>query len=185
MFDYDVDMNGYFHSGGMVGAPFNTQVAYARDMASFFTFLWRGRGGRGWRDAEEEDHLAYFRWRRGGECRPRVAGSTWSREVTAVSQFYAWAVARGLAAVNPVPRRSRRAPLPGAVGSTATAAPATLPHDVRREQIEWPTPPAYRRRRDVGVRGYRPDGLADPAFRGRWAARKSLGKTPTFHQPGY
>ncbi len=175
-FDYDVELNGYFHRAAMVGAPWNTQAAYARDIAGFFSFPVGRSGGRGWRDAVEADHLAYLRWRRGGEAGSRVSASTWSREVTAVNQFYSWAVDRGLVAGNPVPQRSGRTPPRGlsAAAAAAETVPATLPHDVRRERIEWLPPAAYRRWRDVGLRGYGPDGLPDPAFCGRWAARNAV-----------
>ncbi len=51
--------------------------------------------------------------------------------------------------------------------------PATYAHDERGEQVEWLPPASYRLWRDVGVRGYSPDGLPSPRFRGRWAARNA------------
>ncbi|RSM42658.1 hypothetical protein DMA12_20770 [Amycolatopsis balhimycina DSM 5908] len=44
-------------------------------------------------------------------------------------------------------------------------------HGASRERVEWLPASSYRRRRDVGVRGYGPDGLPGPGFRGRWPAR--------------
>ena len=43
-----------------------------------------------------------------------------------------------------------------------------------RRAIGWLPPVDYRRWRDVGVRGYAPDGLPDPGFRGRLAARNAV-----------
>lgn len=57
-FDYDVVLNSFFHSVGMVASSANTQRGYARDLAAFLTFLTFARSGRSWRDASEADHLA-------------------------------------------------------------------------------------------------------------------------------
>jgi site-specific recombinase XerD len=172
-FEYDVEMNDFFRSSLMEGRPQNTLDAYVRDMAGFFTFLWTARGGKGWRDADEDDHLAYRAWR---VLRLRRAGATWGREVATVNVFYEWAVERGLVAVNPIPQRAARARPVQARGSRLARAggttPATGPHNARRDRIEWVPPKSYRQWRDVGLRGYRADGLPG-GFRGRWAARNA------------
>jgi integrase len=51
--------------------------------------------------------------------------------------------------------------------------PATYSHGAGRQKIEWLPATSYRRWRDVGIRGYTPDGVPDPRFRGRWAARNA------------
>ncbi|WP_428837560.1 site-specific integrase [Streptomyces olivaceiscleroticus] len=71
-----------------------TRFGYARDLAAFLAFLWSARGRKGWRDAVEEDHLAYLVWRRRDADGPRVAGATWNREVAGVDAFYRGAVRR-------------------------------------------------------------------------------------------
>jgi hypothetical protein len=63
-FEYDVVLNRYFLRPTLVGAPGNTQLAVAREIRRFLDFLWRSRGHRGWRDATEADHDAYWYWRR-------------------------------------------------------------------------------------------------------------------------
>ena len=131
-FEYDVELNAFFRSSLMEGRPQNTLEAYVRDMAGFFTFLWTARGGKGWRDADEDDHLAYRAWRVLGL---RRAGATWGREVATVNVFYEWAVERGLVAVNPIPQRAARARPVQAGGSRRSRAegttPATGPHNAR------------------------------------------------------
>jgi len=52
--------------------------------------------------------------------------------------------------------------------------PATYAHDSAGERVEWLPPTSYRLWRDVGIRGQGPDGLPDPAFRGRWATRNAV-----------
>ncbi|MFD5891763.1 NUDIX domain-containing protein [Streptomyces sp. NPDC060334] len=87
MFEYDVVLNRFFQSPGIRMHAVNTQFGYARDLAAFLTFLWVSRRGKGWRDAAEEDHLAYLAWRRRDGDGPRIAGSTWNREVAGVDAF--------------------------------------------------------------------------------------------------
>ena len=176
-FNYDVELNAFFRSGSMLVAAWNTQAGYARDLAAFLTFLWASRGGESWREATEADHTAYLIWRRRDEHGPRVDDSTWDREVAAVNRFYKWQVRAGNVAVNPVPQRDARV-APRHVRSRSDGrewgeVPATYSHGAGRDQIEWLPAASYRRWRDVGVRGYTCDGLADPRFRGRWAARNA------------
>lgn len=173
-FEYDVDLNGFFWSARMAGAASATRTGYAEDLAKFLTFLDACRGGRSWRDATEDDHVAYLVWRRRDAAGPRVSGATWDREVAAVNAFYRWAAARGLVAVHPVPQRARRSSPVDAGGRTHAGeetAPATYSHDAASEQVRWLPPVSYRRWRDVGLRGLDADGLPAAGFRGRWASR--------------
>lgn len=50
VFGYDIELNEFFRSAGMRSDAVATQQGYARVLAAFFTFLWRSRGGRSWRD---------------------------------------------------------------------------------------------------------------------------------------
>ena len=107
-FEYDIELNAFFRSAGMIGDAWNTQAGYARDVAAFLTFLCTARGGKSWRDATETDHIAYLVWRRRDE---RVRGSTdatWDREVATVNRFYRWQVRAGNVRVNPIPQREAR-----------------------------------------------------------------------------
>jgi site-specific recombinase XerD len=176
LFEYDVDLNRFFQGPQLATAPANTQVGYARDIARWLTFLSSARGGRSWREATEDDHLAFLAWRRRDPGGPLVAGATWDREVAAVNRFYEWAVRRKHIVDSPVPQRvRRRAPVEDGYGrrSSAGSTPATYSHDAVRERVQWLPPSAYRRWRDVGLRGYTAAGLPSPGFRGRWAERNA------------
>ncbi|WP_225828941.1 site-specific integrase [Streptomyces naphthomycinicus] len=156
-------------------APWNSNANRARALARFFTFLHTARGGKSWRAATEVDHLAFHQWRRRDEAGPHVEGSTWNHEVSLVNQFYEWAVRERYVAAVPIPHCARR-PVP--MGSVVRAfdsstVPATYAHDENGERIEWMPPATYRLWRDVGLRGYGPDGLPSGRFRGRWAARNA------------
>jgi len=171
-FEYDIGLNRYFLRPALVGASRNTQLAAARDVRRFLDFLWCAREGLGWRDAAEADHDAYWYWRRQDPTGPRVAGSTWNRELSMLNGFYAWAARRGIVTASPIAQRRRRpAPAHSGTGEMTAAAQA---RDARRELVEWLTPAQYRSWRDTGLRGYDADGLADRRFRGRWATRNAL-----------
>jgi site-specific recombinase XerD len=175
-FEYDTALNSYFHRPVLLDAPWNTNANRARALAGFLTFLERSRGSRPWRAAVEEDHLAYHQWRRRDEEGPRVAGGTWSQEVSHVNQFYAWAVMRKLVGAVPIPQRDRRPAPPGTIRAPlygGEQVPATYAHDEGGERIEWLPPASYRRWRDTGLRGYDAGGLPSQGFRGRWPARNA------------
>jgi integrase len=173
-FEYDVELNSYFLQANLT-APWNTNANRARALARFFSFLHTSRGGKSWRAATEADHLAFHQWRRRDEAGPHVEGSTWNHEVSLVNGFYSWAVRQGHVAAVPIPHRARRPAPTGAVvwASAPSTVPATYAHDENGERIEWMPPATYRLWRDVGLRGYGPDGLPSDRFRGRWAARNA------------
>lgn len=175
-FEFDVDLNGFFLSGEMLGRARNTQDGYARDVRAFLNFLWCNRKQTSWRDVTAADHVAYLVWRRTDPDGPRIDDSTWDREVTAVNQFYAWQVRAQNVPANPIPQRARRpaSHVARRSGNEPMTTAATYSHGAGRDKIEWIPPASYRRWRDVGVRGYTPQGLLDVSFRGRWAARNAL-----------
>lgn len=170
--EYDVQLNAFFYSNEMLSSRMATRVGYANDVAQFFTFLSNNRAERGWRDANESDHLAYFKWRREEAAGPRVSFATWDREVAAVNRFYVWQLKQGAVRELPIPQRDRR-PAPGrrSAGRALGTTPATRTHGGSEGRVSWLPSNSYRQWRDVGVRGYTPGGLPNPAFRGRWASR--------------
>jgi site-specific recombinase XerD len=175
-FDYDIELNAFFCSAEMQSRAHNTQAGYARDLAAFLNFTLSARDRCDWRDVDESDHVAYWRWRRMDPDGPQVKGATWDREVAAADKFFQWQVDAGRLLVNPVPHRVRRI-MPIYSGYTckgsSSTVPATYSHDRESERVEWLPPESYRRWRDVGLRGYGADGLPDSRFRGRWAARNA------------
>jgi len=174
-FEYDEVLNSYFHRPGLIDAPWNSNANRARALAGFLNFLHSARGGKSWRQASEADHLAFHQWRRRDPAGPRVAGDTWSQEVSHVNQFFEWAVQHKQVGAVPIPHRPRRpAPRGGRLSVRAEGTvPATYAHDEGGERIEWLPPASYRLWRDVGLRGYGPDGLPSGRFKGRWAARNA------------
>jgi integrase len=171
--EYDIDLNRYFLAPVMAGAAQNTRLAAAGDLCRFLRFLDECRGGRSWRDAGEDDHAAYLYWRRFDPAGPRVAASTWNRELALVSGFFGWAVRQRLVAASPVALRAGRDRQRWRDGGGAEV-PAARARDGGGDRVAWLTPGQYRRWRDCGLRGYLADGLPDGGFRGRWASRNAL-----------
>lgn len=170
---YDVSLNRYFEQAGMTVAPWNTQAAHARDLKNFLDFLWANRSGKSWREAAPEDRAAYERWRRKDPRGPRVEHATWDREVATVNGFFAWTVRQGHVGTSPIVQRPSRASRRRPGWAQPETAPAESSHTGPRRHVEWLTPGMYRQWRDVGVRGFSPCGLPDPAFRGRFASRNA------------
>jgi hypothetical protein len=166
---YDVALNRYFLAGlGLLAA--NTQAAAAYDLKKFLAFLQDNRGGRSWRDATAADRAAFRQWRLAGPGGPRVALTTWDREVATVSEFYRWAVQEQYVSVSPVVQRQSRGRDPR---RRAGGTPAEASHQGPRNNLVWLPAGVYRQWRDVGVRGLTVAGLPDPGFRGRYASRKA------------
>jgi site-specific recombinase XerD len=176
-FDYDTDLNDFFRTTAMVTMAATTQIGYARDLASFLTFVNHIDRERRWRDINEIDHLSYLHWRRHDPDGPRVSGNTWNREVAAVNRFYRWAHTAGHVRANPIPQTWRR-PAPAHTGSAVSRQsdelrPATYSHDGGRDRIQWLPLADYRNWREVGIRGFDDSGMPREGFRGRWSGRNA------------
>ncbi|MFV5996075.1 site-specific integrase [Streptomyces sp. NPDC056231] len=162
----------------MASSPWNTQAARARDLRTFFDFLWSARDGCGWREATPEDRAAYEWWRRRDERGPRVEDTSWDREVSTVNQFYLWAFDQDLVRANPVRQRTAAAWLPWTSGGGRGGSrhvPAETSHTGPRRDVKWPPPASYRVWRNVGLCGF------DAAE--RCGGRSGAGHRPTPH-PG-
>ncbi|MEU3466068.1 site-specific integrase [Streptomyces sp. NPDC006733] len=170
---YDVALNRYF-SVWLAHSPWNTQAAHARDLRTFFNFLWSARGGCGWRAATPEDRAAYSWWRRRDEAGPRVLDTSWDREVATVNQFYLWAFEQDLVRMNPIRHRAASSSWAGPGGGSTRLVPAEASKVGPRREVRWLPPASYRRWRNVGLCGFDAGELPRPAFRGRWAARNAV-----------
>ncbi|MEV0537633.1 integrase [Kitasatospora sp. NPDC050463] len=167
---YDVDLNDYFLTE-LANQPTTTQAAVAYDLKRFLKFLWDNRGARSWKVATREDRAAFKHWRVSDIAGPKVELTTWDREVATVHQFYIWALREGHASRNPFRQRVSRSRDPRRRGGEQT--PAEASHAGRPNDVVWLPPATYRQWRDVGVRGFTPEGLPDRSFRGRFASRNA------------
>lgn len=172
---YDVALNRYF-SVWLASSPWNTQAAHARDLRTYFDFLWFARGQRDWRDASMDDRTAYEWWRRRDERGPRLEDTSWDREVSTVNQFYLWAIGQDLVRANPIRQRAAAVWSPwrrGADGGAVRQVPAEASHTGARREVKWLPPRSYRVWRNVGLCGYDAQEIPRRGFRGRWAARNA------------
>ena len=139
-----------------------TRRSYAQDLKTHFEFL--AANGKTWRDATADDFADYEFWRRRDADNPRlVSGSKFNREIAACRLFYEWQRdERHSINASPVRLSQGRAR-----DGTPTLSASLRSHDVRANRVNWLTPRAYRRWRDVGLAGYTDRGLRDSGWRGR------------------
>ncbi|GHH29693.1 hypothetical protein GCM10018780_88120 [Streptomyces lanatus] len=172
---YEAALNRYF-SVWLASSPWNTQAAHARDLRTYFDFLWFARGRHDWRDASMDDRAVYEWWRRRDERGPRLEDTSWDREVSTVNQFYLWAIEQDLVRANPIRQRAAAvwSPWRGGTGAgMVRQVPAETSHTVPRREVKWLPPRSYRLWRNVGLCGYDAQEMPRRGFRGRWAARNA------------
>ena len=91
-----------------------------------------------------------------------VAAGSFRVDLAVISKFYDWAASRG-SVENPVRLRVR--------GRTRSGAPVigleATPSGIRRADVKWLTPEAFRVWRNVGLQGYTLDGLPSDRWQGR------------------
>ncbi len=161
----DINVVQYLNSGSFKKLSIQTQQSYAKDLKLFFTFL--DSQQKNWRDATEDDLENYEFWRRRDPRNSaRISGAKFSRELAAIDRLYKWQVAKGVLNSSPVAVRNTRQ----RNGDMAVSL-ALAPRNVRRSNVKWFTARAYRQWRDVGLGGYRPDGLRDQEWQGRMGGR--------------
>lgn len=153
---YSIGLNGYFDSALMTTKSPHTRTAYARDLATFLSFVSRHRMDNGadiWKVATSEDRSAYAYWRNSAPKGPHVSASTWNREVSSVNHFYEWAVWKGHVVDSPVLQRESRS------SRYRPARKVTAPAEHRHgggTKVRWLPGATYLRWRDIGIRGFVP-----------------------------
>ena len=138
-----------------------TKRRYAFSLRVWLNFLYRI--GVSW-DRADADVLASFKvWRLSIEDNTdHVVAGSFSTDLAAIRKFYEWASVRA-GVDNPV----RLCALGEKVsGGTAVGLEAS-PSRVRRADVKWLTPEAFRLWRNVGLRGFSLEGLPSERWRGR------------------
>lgn len=159
----------FFNSPQFGKLAYGSRKAYAKDIRLWVSYLASRAAPLHWTEAAEDDVLAYALWRRRKDLNPdAVGGAKWDRELAALTKLYAWASrpSVGLVASTPVEREVVRLPDGSEVDSRKARSV-----DAVHSRVTWVTPRTYRRWRDVGLLGYRPDGTRDAHWGGRNAAR--------------
>jgi integrase len=154
------------------GPAASTWWNYARVLRAWMEFL----AGCGTVLFDSRERLraalgAYAEHRCAGPVAARFEVSTWNQHVSVLSVFYRWAVGEGHAAAEPFTYRTALATFDGAVVRrqvNAAARRRPKPH-VTIRYLE----PGFAELLVRALRGLRPDGTADSAFRGRNLARNA------------
>lgn len=155
----------YLNSASFRRLSQQTQLSYAKDLKIYFSYL--VSQNKDWRDATDRDLENFEFWRRRDPSNEkRISGTKFSRELAAIVGFYKWQVSKGFLESSPVVVRSRRLRNGELVDKIALA-----PTNARRTNVKWLTSRAYRMWRDVGLGGYKEDGLRDGKWKGRMAGR--------------
>jgi len=163
--NYDPTIGRFMASGAFSSLAEGTQHSYTLDYRLFFSFL--AHRNKSWREATPDDIDDYEHWRRRDEANPSpIGGSRWNRGIAAINRLYEWAVTRGELIRSPILKHTIT------THDRRTAeVPTALAHDARSADVKWLTPRAYRKWRDIGLRGYNKEGLLREDYRGRCDAR--------------
>jgi len=168
------ELNRWLRSLPTSGVPApNSWNAYAADLLAWLRFLGQRRIGL----IDDVVALrcavaAYHADRRMGDLDRRLAPSSWNRAVAAIARFYDWAHAENLIDALPFDYRTYLVRTDG--------SPRVRRRNLAKERdgrpyatIRWLETDYLELFLSAGLGGRLPDGGADPAFRGREAARNA------------
>lgn len=156
----DALVNAFWRAPDVRGLTEETQRRYAFSLKVWLDFL--HTVGATW-DRAGRDELAMFKqWRLSPEYNADpVLASTFVVDRAAIRRFYLWAAERR-DVENPVRLRT--------VGASFFAAQKTVvegtPAAVRRSDVKWLTPEAFRLWRNIGLRGFTGDGMPGARWQG-------------------
>lgn len=157
----DVLVNSFWRDPSVRRLTEGTKRRYARSLKVWLDFLYAV--GVRWDQATRSDLAAFKEWRLSAEDNPEhVSAGTFCVDQTAIRRFHLWAADQhGIE--NPV-----RVRVLGETyfGVERTALEST-PSGVRRSDVKWLTPEAFRLWRNLGLRGFGADGLPSERWRGR------------------
>lgn len=157
----DVVVNAFWRVLDTRRLAASTWRRYARSLKVWLDFL-HAMGAR-WDQASPNDLASFKLWRLAAEDNvAAVVPGSFRVDLAAIRRFYLWA-ARQAGVENPVRLR--------VVGQTRFGEDVTAleagPSGVRRADVKWLTPEAFRLWRNLGLRGFTADGVPAPSWRGR------------------
>ncbi|MBA0045098.1 site-specific integrase [Mycobacteroides sp. LB1] len=158
----DARINLFWREPSVRAMARGTQRRYALSLRIWLNFL--SAVGVPW-DRADATTLADFKtWRMSAEAaQVHVGASTFQLDLAAVSRFYEWAALACDGVRNPVRfRQVRRGNHHHELGLEREARPT----GVRRADVKWLTPAAFRLWRDVGLRGFTADGVPCESWSG-------------------
>lgn len=115
-----------------------------------------------WDQASRAELAAFKEWRLSAEGNPKyVSANSFCVDRAAIRSFYSWAAGQhGID--NPV--QARAMATSGGMGGHAVLE--STPSGMRRSDVKWLTPQAFRLWRNLGLRGFTMEGLPRQEWRG-------------------
>lgn len=171
---YDPDVDRFFCDLPLDGIRSRHSLrAYGYDILVWVRFLSEACGKTVWQ-AKPHDLVAYHRARRRAEVEQRISAASWNRAVASLDRLYRWGVREGLIAEMPFTHRMVWRQGYGGRRSQVAARNDAYEPAARRGNVSFVTLEAYRRFRDIGLRGLLPDGTARVGARDRNGTRNAL-----------
>jgi integrase len=157
----DALVNAFWRVPGVRGLKAETRRRYAYSLKAWLDFL-HAVGVR-W-DQATRDVLAMFKeWRLSVEDNPgAVEPASFYVDRAAIRRFYLWAALQA-GVENPVELRVVGQTFFGAERKSVEGTPS----GIRRADVKWLTPEAFRQWRNLGLQGFTRDGLPSEDWKGR------------------
>jgi site-specific recombinase XerD len=171
---YDPDLDRFFLDLSLNGVRSRHSLrAYGYDVLVWVRFLSEACSKTVWQ-ADRHDVLAYHRVRRRTDAGQRVSAASWNRAVACLDRLYRWGAREGLIAEAPFSHRSVWRQGHGGRRAQVAARNEAYEPAARRADVSFVTLEDYRIFRDVGLRGYLPEGGPRPGARDRNGIRNAL-----------
>ena len=157
----DARVNAFWRAPGVRGLAVATQRRYAFSLKVWLDFL--HAVAVPWDSATAAELAAFKQWRLSVEDNPQVvAPGSFRVDLAALRRFYLWAAdCHGVG--NPIRLHAVRA----RPGREQVEMLEATPGGIRRSDVKWLTPQAFRQWRNLGLCGFTTAGLPDPRWRGR------------------
>lgn len=158
----DVAVNAFWRDPRVRNLAEGTLRRYGTSLKVWLDFL--NRYGVAWCHAGEEELAAFKEWRLAAPENPdRISATSFKTDLAALARFHEWAERRhGVS--SPVTRRAGTRSWHGGEDVEQLAA---APAGVRRADVKWLTPQAFRTWRNIGLRGFNTSGLVIDSWQGR------------------
>ncbi|GLP73563.1 integrase [Mycobacterium antarcticum] len=156
----DALVNAYWRDPLVRGRATGTLRRYALSLKVWLDFLFVL--GVRWDQASRAELAAFKEWRLSAEGNPKyVSANSFCVDRAAIRSFYSWAAGQhGID--NPV--QARAMATSGGMGGHAVLE--STPSGMRRSDVKWLTPQAFRLWRNLGLRGFTMEGLPRQEWRG-------------------
>ncbi len=156
----DARVNAFWRAPGVRGLAKGTKRRYAFSLKVWLDFL--HAIGESWEYVAPDVLGAFKEWRLSAQDNPeQVMPGSFRVDLAAIRRFYLWAADRG-GVENPVRLRVIGRTLLGDEVTELEAGPS----GVRRADVKWLTPEAFRLWRNLGLRGFTAEGVPASAWQG-------------------